>query len=49
MAKFLSILLAEASLESFPEELLNDIKVRQYFSKLNKTPSEIMFDMGFPE
>ena len=47
MAKFLSILLAEASLESFPEELLNDIKVRQYFSKLNKTPSEIMFDMGY--
>ena len=47
MAKFLSILLAESSLESFPEELLSDIKVRQFFSKLKKSPSEVMFDMGY--
>ncbi len=47
MAKFLSILLADSSLESFPEELLSDIKVRQFFSKLKKSPSEVMLDIGY--
>ena len=44
MAKFLTLLIVEASLEPFPDELLKDIKVRQYFSKMKKTPEEIMLD-----
>lgn len=47
MAKFITILLAEASLETFPEELLKDVKVRQYFSKLKKTPNEVMLDVSY--
>ena len=47
MAKLLTILLAEASIESFPEELMKDMKVRNYFSKLKKSPSEVMFDVNF--
>lgn len=47
MAKFLTIILAEASIESFPEELMQDIKVRNYFSKLKKKPSEIMLDSNY--
>lgn len=47
MAKFLTILLAEASIEPFPEELLKDIKVRDYFSKLKKKPAEVMLDANY--
>ncbi len=47
MAKFLTILLAEASIEPFPEELMKDIKVRDYFSKLKKSPSEVMLDVNY--
>jgi rRNA small subunit pseudouridine methyltransferase Nep1 len=47
MAKFLTILLAEASIEPFPEELMKDINVRNYFSKLKKTPSEVMLDANY--
>jgi len=47
MAKFLTILLAEASIESFPEELMDDINVRNYFSKLKKKPSEVMLDINY--
>lgn len=47
MAKFLTILLAEASLETFPEELLKDVQVRQYFSKLKKTPQEVILDASY--
>jgi len=47
MAKFVTILLAEASIESFPEELMQDIKVRNYFSKLKKKPSEVMLDSNY--
>ena len=47
MAKFLTILLAESSLETFPEELLKDAKVRQYFSKIKKTPQEVILDVSF--
>jgi rRNA small subunit pseudouridine methyltransferase Nep1 len=47
MAKFLTILLAEASIEPFPEELMKDIKVRNYFSKLKKKPSEVMLDANY--
>ncbi len=47
MAKLLTILLAEASIESFPEELMKDMKVRNYFSKLKKSPSEVMLDVNY--
>ena len=47
MAKFLTILLAEASIEPFPEELMKDIKVRDYFSKMKKKPSEVMLDTNY--
>ena len=47
MAKFLTILLAESSIEPFPEELMKDINVRNYFSKLKKTPSEVMLDANY--
>lgn len=47
MAKFLTILLAEASLEPFPEELMKNIKVRNYFSKLKSKPSEVMLDASY--
>ena len=47
MAKFLTILLAESSLETFPEELLKNVQVRQYFSKLKKTPQEVMLDASY--
>ncbi|TFG10121.1 hypothetical protein EU534_01390 [Candidatus Heimdallarchaeota archaeon] len=47
MAKFLTILLAEASIEQFPEELMNDINVRNYFSKSKKKPSEVMLDINY--
>jgi len=44
MAKFLTILIVEASLESFPKELLRDINVRNYFSKIKKSPEDVMLD-----
>jgi rRNA small subunit pseudouridine methyltransferase Nep1 len=44
MAKFLTILIVEASIEPFPEDLLKDIKARQYLSKANKSPEDIMLD-----
>jgi len=47
MAKLLTILLAEASIEPFPEELMKDLKVRSFFSKLKKSPSEVMLDVNF--
>jgi len=47
MAKFLTILLAESSLETFPEELLKNVQVRQYFSKLKKTPQQIILDASY--
>ncbi|MCG3221617.1 MAG: hypothetical protein H7641_09590 [Candidatus Heimdallarchaeota archaeon] len=47
MAKFLTILLAEAAIEPFPEELLKDIKVRQYLSKLKKSADEVLLDMSY--
>lgn len=47
MAKFLTILLAESSLEIFPEELLKNVQVRQYFSKLKKTPQEVILDASY--
>ncbi|MBY9000308.1 MAG: hypothetical protein KGD64_05300 [Candidatus Heimdallarchaeota archaeon] len=47
MAKLLTILLAESSLETFPEELLKDVEVRQYFSKIKKTPQEVILDVSF--
>ena len=47
MAKLLTILLAEASIESFPEELMKDLNVRNHFSKLKKSPSEVMLDANF--
>lgn len=47
MAKFLTILLAEASIESFPEELMKDMNVRNFFSKLKKSPSEVMLDVNY--
>ncbi len=47
MAKFLTILLAEASIEPFPEEWIKDIKVRNYFSKNKKHPSEVMLDSSY--
>jgi rRNA small subunit pseudouridine methyltransferase Nep1 len=47
MAKFLTILLAEAAIETFPEELLKDVKVRQYLSKLKKPANELLLDMSF--
>jgi rRNA small subunit pseudouridine methyltransferase Nep1 len=47
MAKLLTVLLAEASIESFPEDLMKDLKVRNYFSKLKKSPSEVMLDVNF--
>ena len=47
MAKFLTILLAEASIEPFPEELMGDINVRNYFSKSKKKPSEVMLDINY--
>jgi len=47
MAKLLTILLAEASIESFPEELMKDLNVRNFFSKLKKSPSEVMLDVNF--
>lgn len=47
MAKFITILLAEASIEPFPEELMKEIKVRNYFSKIKKKPSEVMLDSNY--
>ncbi len=47
MAKLLTILLAEASIESFPEELMKDLNVRNFFSKLKKSPPEVMLDVNF--
>ncbi|MHA2357425.1 MAG: hypothetical protein ACXABK_01475 [Candidatus Heimdallarchaeaceae archaeon] len=47
MAKLVTVLLAEAALEIFPSELLKDIKVRQYFSKLEKTPEEVILDTNY--
>ena len=47
MAKFLTILLAEAAIEPFPKELLNDIKARQYLSKLKKSADEVLLDMSY--
>jgi rRNA small subunit pseudouridine methyltransferase Nep1 len=47
MAKFLTILLAESSLEIFPEELLKTVEVRQYLSKLKKTPQEVILDASY--
>ncbi|MFW9851717.1 MAG: hypothetical protein ACFFDS_02120 [Candidatus Thorarchaeota archaeon] len=44
MAKFLTILIVEASLEQFPEDLMKDIKVRHFFSKIKKTPEDVMLD-----
>ena len=47
MSKLITVLLAESALETFPKELLSGLEVRQFFSKLKKTPSEVMFDMGY--
>ncbi len=47
MAKFLTILLAESSLEIFPEELLKTVQVRQYLSKLKKIPEEVILDASY--
>ena len=47
MARFLTILLASASIEPFPEELLKDIEVRNYFSKKKKSPSDVMLDVNY--
>lgn len=47
MAKFLTILLAEAAIEPFPEELLENIKVRQYLSKTKKSADETLLDMSY--
>lgn len=47
MAKFLTILLAESSLEIFPEELLKTVEVRQYLSKLKKPPQEVILDASY--
>jgi rRNA small subunit pseudouridine methyltransferase Nep1 len=47
MAKILTILLAEASIELFPEDLLTDIKARQYLSKLKKSANEVLLDMSY--
>ncbi|MHA1708013.1 MAG: hypothetical protein ACTSX6_10225 [Candidatus Heimdallarchaeaceae archaeon] len=47
MARFLTILFAETALETFPKELFEDIKVRQYFSKIKKQPNEVLLDMSY--
>jgi rRNA small subunit pseudouridine methyltransferase Nep1 len=47
MAKFLTILLAEAAIEPFPEELLKNIQARQYLSKMKKSADEVILDMSY--
>ena len=47
MAKLVTVLLAESALESFPSELLKDSKVRQYFSKIEKSPEEVILDSNY--
>ncbi len=47
MSKFLTILLAEAAIELFPKELINDVKTRQYLSKLKKSADELLLDMSY--
>lgn len=47
MAKFLTILLADAAIEPFPQELLKDIKARQYLSKMKKSSDNILLDMSY--
>ena len=47
MSKFLTILLAEAAIEVFPKELLEDMKTRQYLSKLKKSADDLLLDMSY--
>lgn len=47
MAKFLTILFSDAALEPFPEELLKDLKVREYFSKTKKRPHDVLLDVSY--
>ena len=47
MVKFITILLANAALETFPSELVKDLEIRQYLSKLRKKPTEIILDANY--
>ncbi|MHA1303586.1 MAG: 16S rRNA methyltransferase [Candidatus Heimdallarchaeaceae archaeon] len=47
MARFVTILLAQASLEPFPKELLKYLEARKYFQKIKKKPEEVVLDFNY--
>ena len=44
MSRFITLLLAETSLETIPAEIKNDLSVRKYLSKMKKTSNEVILD-----
>ncbi len=43
----ITLLFAEAALETFPQEIIKDLNVRRYLQKLRKKPSEIILDESY--
>jgi len=46
MVEEITILLAEAAIEPFPNELLKNIKAKKYLAKVGKSPDEIILDVS---